>query len=260
MRYDRLNALLEALTERRQMTVEQLSNVLGVSPATIRRDLDHLAHQQLLTRTRGGAVASGVTDLPLRYKTGRHASEKGRIGEVAARLVTPGMVVGMNGGTTTTEVARSLAQRKDLVIDGDEQLVTVVTNAINIAGDLAPRRHVKVVVTGGVARPQSYELIGPLAQQVIDELSLDVMFLGLDGIHANGGATTVHEGEASINRALAARARKVVAVADGSKIGVRSFARICHLSDIDVLITTPDLADVRSLEALCDAGVEVIKT
>ena len=85
---------------------------LDVSQATIRRDFDQLAQQQMITRTRGGAVANGVSyDLPLRYKTAKHSAEKQRIGAAAAALVEPGMVVGLNGGTTTTEVARALAVR-----------------------------------------------------------------------------------------------------------------------------------------------------
>ena len=122
----------------------------------------------MLTRIRGGAVAQGVTyDLPLRYKTERHPSEKQRIAAVAAGLVRPGQVAGLNGGTTTTEVARALATRSDLNSQAPSPAVTVVTNALNIATELAVRQHIKIVTTGGVARPQSYELTGPLATGVL---------------------------------------------------------------------------------------------
>src|SRR5215472_3307308 len=98
--------------QRDRIEVEQTAKELQVSPATIRRDLDHLAGRQLLTRTRGGAVPSNVAyDLPLRHKAARNAMEKQRIGEAAARLVEPGMTVGLNGGTTSTEVSRALATR-----------------------------------------------------------------------------------------------------------------------------------------------------
>src|SRR4051812_11316826 len=163
-RHERLTALLELVAQHGHIEVDELSTQLGVSSATIRRDLDSLAHQQLLTRTRGGAVVNNVAyDLPLRYKTARRASEKARIAAAAAALVDRGMVVGVNGGTTVTEVARVLATRPDLSGPGDGPAITVVTNALNIAHELAVRPHIKIVVTGGVARPQSYELIGPMA-------------------------------------------------------------------------------------------------
>ncbi|MGH3173720.1 MAG: DeoR/GlpR family DNA-binding transcription regulator, partial [Streptosporangiaceae bacterium] len=200
-RYRRWNELLELLASRGQLQVEDAAKALNVSAATIRRDFDELASQQMLTRIRGGAVAEGVNyDLPLRYKTERHPSEKQRIGALAASMVRAGQVAGLNGGTTTTEVARALATRSDLGSAGPSPTVTVVTNALNIATELAIRQHIKIVTTGGVARPQSYELTGPLATGVLEQVTLDVAILGVDGIDAVAGATAHHEGEASINR------------------------------------------------------------
>ena len=118
-RYQRWNALLDLLPGDGELTVAEAAQALGVSEATIRRDLDQLAKQQLVTRTRGGATAGHVSyDLPLRYKTARHAPEKQRIGRAAAALLAPGASVALNGGTTTSEVARALATRPDLQ-DGD---------------------------------------------------------------------------------------------------------------------------------------------
>ena len=111
----RWKELLELLVEHGRLEVEEAAARLGVSPATIRRDFDGLAEQQMLVRTRGGAVVHGVSyELPLRYKTARRASEKQRIAAAVARLVAPGEAVGLTGGTTTTEVARALAVRPDL--------------------------------------------------------------------------------------------------------------------------------------------------
>src|ERR1700726_1528218 len=132
-RYRRWNDLLELLATAGQLQVEE-GAPLNVPAATIRRDFDELASQQMLTRIRGGAVTQGVNyDLPLRYKSERHPSEKQRIGELAASMVRPGQVVGLNGGTTTTEVARALATRSDLSSGAPSPAVTVVTNALNIA-------------------------------------------------------------------------------------------------------------------------------
>jgi DeoR family transcriptional regulator of aga operon len=257
-RYRRWNELLELLAAAGQLQVEEAAKALGVSEATVRRDLDELATQQMLTRIRGGAVAQGVTyDLPLRYKSERHPSEKQRIAAVAAGLVRPGQIAGLNGGTTTTEVARALATRSDLNGQVPPPGLTVVTNALNIATELAVRQHIKIVTTGGVARPQSYELTGPLATGVLEQVTLDVAILGVDGIDAAAGATAHHEGEASINRLMARQAAKVVIAADSSKVGRRAFARICTAGEIDVLVTDTGIAaeDAARLE---DAGVDVV--
>ncbi|MFG1876566.1 DeoR/GlpR family DNA-binding transcription regulator [Sphaerisporangium sp. NPDC049003] len=253
-RYERWNALLELLAQHGRLTVEEAAETLEVSTATIRRDFDELSQQQMLMRTRGGAVAQNVSyDLPLRYKTARHAGEKQRIAEAAAELVAPGAVVGMNGGTTTSEVARTLALRAE-----PGARLTVVTNALNIAAELTVRQNVKLVVTGGVARPQSYELIGPLASGVLEQVTLDIAFLGVDGIDAVAGASAHHEGEAGVNNLLIGRAARVVAVADASKAGRRAFAKICAIDRIDMLITDAGLSDAAA-EAFTEAGVEVVR-
>jgi DeoR family transcriptional regulator of aga operon len=257
-RYRRWNDLLELLATAGQLQVEEAAEALNVSAATIRRDFDELASQQMLTRIRGGAVAQAVNyDLPLRYKSERHPSEKQRIGQLAASLVRAGQVVGLNGGTTTTEVARALATRSDLASGGGTPAITVVTNALNIATELAVRQHIKIVTTGGVARPQSYELTGPLATGILEQVTMDVAILGVDAIDATAGATAHHEGEASINQLMGRQARKLIIVADSSKVGRRAFARICGLADIDVLVTDTQITG-DDLVVLKAAGIDVV--
>ncbi|MFF0548800.1 DeoR/GlpR family DNA-binding transcription regulator [Streptomyces sp. NPDC004311] len=256
-RKERWQTLLDLLVERGALEVEAAAGTLGVSAATVRRDLDLLAEQQLLVRTRGGAVPHGVSyELPLRYRTSRRAAEKGRISEAVAALVTPGEVVGLTGGTTTTEVARALAGRPDLA-QGAPAL-TVVTNALNIAGELVIRPQFKIVLTGGVARPQSYELTGPLAEQVLGQLTVDTAVLGVDGFDPRDGAATRHEDEASVNRLLCERARRVVVAADSGKLGVRAFARICAPEAVDVLVTDTGLPP-EAARRFEESGVEVLR-
>jgi DeoR family transcriptional regulator, aga operon transcriptional repressor len=257
-RYARWNALLELLTDSGRVSVEEAAERLTVSQATIRRDFDQLAQQQMITRTRGGAVANGVSyDLPLRYKTAKHSAEKQRIGTAAASLVEPGMVVGLNGGTTTTEVARALAVRPDLSGNVDDAQLTVVTNALNIANELLVRSRMKIVVTGGVVRPQSFELVGPLGGNILREVTLDVALLGVDALDVTLGAAAHHEGEAAMNSLMVGRARRVVIIADSSKLGGHAFARICPIDRVDTLITdsgaTPEVTS-----AFEQAGVRVI--
>ena len=252
----RWKALLELLVERGRLDVEEAAAKLEVSSATNRRDFDQLAEQQMLVRTRGGAVVHGVSyELPLRYKTARHPSEKQRIAKAVADLVTPGQAVGLTGGTTTTEVARALAVRSDLA--AGSPALTVVTNALNIANELAVRPQFKIVVTGGVARPQSYELIGPLADGVLGQITIDVAVLGVVAFDAAHGAAAHDEAEAAINRLLCERAERVIVAADSSKLGQRAFARICGADEVDTLVTdTAASADeVRRFE---ETGLTVI--
>ncbi|MEE6296212.1 DeoR/GlpR family DNA-binding transcription regulator [Georgenia wangjunii] len=256
-RHERLTALLQLVVERDNVHIGDIMRELGISAATARRDLDHLAQQQLITRTRGGASTSPTSsDLPLRYKTARQADEKRRIAKAAADMVLAGEVVGLNGGTTTTEVARELVMRQDLHAGDVSAQVVVVTNAVNIANELAVRQHVRVVLTGGVVRAMSYELTGPLARGILDEISIGVLFLGVNAFDPESGAFAHHEGEAAINAALVANARRVVVVADHTKVGTTAFAKICETTAIDALITDEGAAP-EVLERMRAAGVAV---
>ncbi|MFJ3234967.1 DeoR/GlpR family DNA-binding transcription regulator [Streptomyces sp. NPDC086787] len=255
-RDDRWQALLELLAGRGRLEVEEAAAELSVSAATIRRDFDRLAEQRMLVRTRGGAVAHGVSyELPLRYKTARRASEKQRIAQAVAELVSPGEAVGLTGGTTTTEVARALAVRGDLA--SGSPALTVVTNALNIAGELAVRPQFKIVVTGGVARPQSFELVGPLADGVLAQLTVDVTVLGVVAFDVMHGAAAHDEAEAAVNRVLCERARRVVVAADSSKLGQRAFARICAAEVVNTLVTD-SAADPDTVRRFEEAGVRVV--
>jgi DeoR family transcriptional regulator, aga operon transcriptional repressor len=258
-RYERWNALLDLVAAHGHLNVAGAAQALGVSEATIRRDLDQLAEQRMLTRTRGGAISSSqlTYDLPLLYKTARNAPEKQLIGQAAAALITPGSTVALNGGTTTLEVARALVSRGEPRDGQSGGVITVVTNALSIAGELAVRPQVKLVVTGGVARPESHELIGPLATYVLNDLTFDWAILGVDAVDAVAGATAHHEGEASINRLMTQRAQRVAIVADSSKLGTRAFARVCGTDKIDVVVTDAD-AGHPAAAALAGHGVRVI--
>ena len=243
---ERLGVILEELSARGSVGVADLCGRLGVSAATVRRDLEQLEEQHLLTRTHGGAVAQMVSyELPLRYKSARRQEQKRRIGQEAASRVHDGAVIGLTGGTTTTEVAREIVDRQ----------LTVVTNALNIASELAIRPNIKLVLTGGVARPESYELVGPLAEGTLADIHLDIAFIGADGVTAADGLTTHHEIEAHTDRALMERAPHVVVVADGSKLGRIAFARICPISAVHELVTDRE-ADPDELRALREAGLE----
>ncbi|WP_309104518.1 DeoR/GlpR family DNA-binding transcription regulator [Microbacterium sp.] len=250
----RLNAILDLLAAAGEVTVEELVERFGSSQATTRRDLDSLAEQRLLTRTHGGAVAQTVAyELPIRYKSHLRTQEKGSIAQAAAAMVAPGTVVGLSGGTTTTAIAAALAARDDLA----ESRITVVTNAVNIAAQLATRPDIKVVVTGGVIHSRSYELVGPFVEQLLRGVRLDIAFIGVNGMDAEAGASTHDEREAAVNRIMAERARRAVIVTDSSKLGSVAFAAVGGVEQFSTVITDSG-ADAEAVAALRTAGYEVI--
>jgi DeoR family transcriptional regulator, aga operon transcriptional repressor len=253
-RYARLNALLDEMAAHGHLDVEQMAHRLEVSASTVRRDLNQLTEQQLVTRTRGGAVAAGVSyDLPLRYKASRQQPEQVRIGQAAARLIHPGDIVGLNGGATTTEVARALAARGPAGAAGE---ITVVTNAVNIAGELIVRRNVKLLLTGGLAKPQSFELIGPFAADMLSQLDLDVAVIGVAALDPDYGVKALDPEQAQITKLMVARARRTVVVSDSGKLHARGLARICDWAQVQVLITDAGAAE-SDLDRIRTHGVEV---
>lgn len=243
---ERVRTLIDLLRDEEYASVNDLSTKLGVSVATVRRDLQEFAAQGFLTRTHGGALFSGESyEVPVRYRRSERMEDKRRIGAAAAAEVSDSLVVGITGGTTTTEIARRLPSRLSL---------TVVTNALNIATSLALRPKVRLVDTGGIARSASFELVGPIAESTISRYHLDLLFLGVDGIDVSMGCTTHDDGEAHVNAAMVENADRVVVVADSSKIGRRAFARICELRDVSLLITDI-FANPSTLVSLEEAGI-----
>lgn len=252
-RAERLSALLELLVADGKIDVETSAEHFSVSAATIRRDLDYLADQQLLSRTHGGAVPNTTSyDLPLRYKAVDHGEAKARIAQRAVEMLWPGCTVSLNGGTTTVEVARAIAGSVSL-----HHGVTVVTNAINIATELTVRPFIKIMVCGGVARPQSYELVGAMASETLSQLTPDICFLGATGLDPVAGITTYDEAEAAINRVMVQQAKRTVVVIDSSKLGTVGFSRICHVHEVDAVLTDSDAAPTM-IKTLRASGVELV--
>ncbi|MFI6348593.1 DeoR/GlpR family DNA-binding transcription regulator [Streptomyces sp. NPDC050560] len=240
--------ILEHVSERGSADVNELSRLLQVSGATVRRDLQYLDELNLLRRTHGGAaVGSFSLEVPVQHRAERRKPEKRAIARAAADLVPDGAVVGMTGGTTCTEIARVLAERGP---------ITIVTNAVNIAAELVMHRDVTLVVVGGNARPESYELVGPIAEKTLADYHTDMTFLGVDGISASHGCTTHDQLEAATDRAFAASSSSTVVVADHSKIGRVTFARICPLTGVRDLVTD-GASPEPELAAISAAGVRV---
>lgn len=249
-RSQRMAAILDAVAERGEVSLASLAELFGTSPATMRRDLTVLADQGLLVRTHGGAKMGGsLAEIPVALRDTRFQDAKRRIArEAAARIPRERHAVAMSGGTTTAGVARELTSHTDL---------TIVTNSLSIAGLVAVHPRLRVVMTGGILRPQSLELVGVLAEGAFTAVNVGTAILGADGISASAGVTTHDETEARTNHAMVAKAQRTIVVADGSKIGRAALARMADMSEVDLLISD-DSADPDELARIRAAGVEVV--
>ena len=248
---ERRDAILRALLPSGAATVGDLADALGVSEMTIRRDLGILAGQQLVEKVHGGAVLSqrGATEPHFATKRGINAAAKAAIAETAAAVVSGGMTVALSAGTTTWQVARRLR-------GGVARDLTFVTNSLNVAGALEANGWHSIVVSGGSFRTPSDALVGPFANQTLRQLNTDLLLLGVHSIDARAGLTTPNIAEAETNRVLVAGARRVVVVADSSKLGQVSLATFASCDDVDELVTDTG-ADQATLDALAATGLRV---
>ena len=248
-RSERMVAILDQLSERGQLQLQELARTLEASPATIRRDVAALAERGLLVRTHGGArPVARSSELPLALRDGQQRDAKRAIAAVVASLLPQGKhAIALTGGTTTAEVLRALHHRHDL---------TIITNSVGLALEAAQQGQSRVLITGGILRSTSLELVGSLAEATFRQINVGTAIVGCDGISAQGGLTTHDEIEAHTNHTMVERAQRVVAVADGSKVGRVMLARLAELDQVGVLVTDSS-ADPQELERIRQAGVDV---
>jgi Transcriptional regulators of sugar metabolism len=190
--------------------------------------------------------AGALLDPTVREKEKLHRKQKTQIALAASRLVEEGQSVLLDSGTTTMAIARALK--------GMAQL-TVITNALNIAAELAGT-HIDVILTGGMLRKNSFSLVGPLAERTLRQLSADVLFLGVDGFDTKAGLFTPNLLESEVNRAMVEISRRTIAVCDSSKFGRRSLCNIMPVTMVHEVITDKQIPKA-DLSALKDAGIEV---
>jgi DeoR family transcriptional regulator of aga operon len=242
--------ILKALTEQGSVQVNELVKQLGVSAVTIRSDLSKLESQGLAIRSHGGAMPARTppTEHTVPQKDAINHDQKERIGALAASMVKPGDNVIIDSGTTTISLARHLR---------DAQNVTVMTNGLNIAWELADAPGVDLILTGGLLRKQSLSIQGLQAEACLQAYSFDKLFLGVDGFDLQFGVTTHHEAEASLNHKMVERARKIIVLADASKFGCVSLHRIVQLDRVHTVITDAGISR-EYREGLLNAGIELL--
>ncbi len=251
---DRKQRILLDLARNGRLSAERISAELGISIATVRRDLNELESEGRLRRTHGGAIPleplnyeAFKHDSSFQEQIGQHADEKRQIASVAAELVRESDTIAMTPGTTTTQIVRSLPLKAGL---------TVVTNTINVPMELSNRSDISVLVIGGFLRGGWFSLVGPSALQQIAHLIVNLVFIGVNGIDTKWGLTCFNPDEAAFNRALIGRAQRRVVVADRSKLGVTATYEFWPIDQIDMLITDGG-ADDEQIAPFMARGIEV---
>lgn len=235
------------------MQIDDLVDTIGVSAVTIRHDLAQLEKSHMLRRVRGGAIAAfpGRHDGADSLSVPTRSKEKERIVIAAAELIRDGETVFMSSGSTADLLAARIpAEIKDLVI---------VTNSINVARILAGHAGVTVIVTGGTLRPKSNSLVAPLGDVLLREINADLALLSASGVHETRGFTNSSWAEAEVTKAMVRAAKRVVFMADYTKINHIASARIVELGRADTLITNK-AAPAEFLKAARQKGLKIVTT
>ncbi len=248
-RSQRLVRLLTLLRENGHTSLSELAAELGASQATIRRDVAELAAQGLIIRTHGGALArDDRQELPLELRDNRNHQAKRAIGEAISREIPPGKhTIGLTGGSTTAQVLTALGNRDDL---------TIITNSVSVGLTAVRQNQSRVLIAGGVLRPSSLETVGQLTESTLKVVNVQIAIVGADGVSARGGITTHDEIEARTNHTLVNNAEKVIVVADASKLGRVTSAKLADLGEVDLVVTNEN-ASPAEVAALREAGVTV---
>jgi DeoR family transcriptional regulator of aga operon len=254
---DRGDRIMRALLRAGDITVEELVKQVGTSAPSIRRDLTRLEKRGLVLRTHGGAtLVEPLLYEPFRHDTSfqarelRSADQKRRIGLAAAEMIHEKQTVGLTAGTTTTQIGRSLRHRRG---------IHVVTNALNIGMELCNQPAIRTTLTGGtLAWAWTFALAGQAALNTLNDVYLDMVFVGVTGFDLERGATTLEVEEATVTRAMIRQAKQVIVVADSTKVGTVSPALICAASSVQILVTDTDLPQ-EMCDAITMAGIQVIR-
>lgn len=252
--------LIAALvTDRGRVTVADLAARFNITPETVRRDLDTLETARQLRRVHGGAVALdrlSMSEPSLEERQTQHFDEKSRIAAAALAMIpaSPTGSVFLDAGTTTERLADGLAAWTPQA-PGDQLLV--ITNAVPIAFKLSANDEIQLHILGGRVRGLTRAVVGADTTEQLDALRPDIAFVGTNGVDADFGLSTPDTAEAAVKKAIVRSARRIVALADSSKLGEKTLVRFAALGDIDTLITdAPPSAELAA--ALAAADVEVV--
>jgi len=236
--------ILSRLHRQGYVSARQLAEDYQVNPSTIRRDLDTMAQLGMIERSHGGAtLPAEPAEIPYDVKIEKNVAQKRAIAHAVAEIVPHGASLLIDSGSTTLEVARALRSHREM---------TVVTNDIRVAAEIANQGDVRLIVLGGEALPSVYTLASERAVHLIEELNVDYAVMGADAVDPRG-ITNTNSNEVSMKRAMMRAAERVLVVADSSKFGQSALVRVAGLEDVDLIVTDDGLAEAST----ADYSVEI---
>jgi len=248
---ERKSKILDSLNKYGKVKVCDLSQRYEVSEVTIRRDLQELEEDELIKRVHGGAILNDNTKFEPTFseKVDKFYDEKESVGKFAASLIVNGDTIALDAGTTTLSIAKNILAKN----------ITVLTNSLDIAYELAKKRDVEVIVTGGTLRWETRAMVGPVADNTLKNFKVDKAFIGTNGLCIINGLTTPNINEANTKREMIKIAKQTIVVCDHTKFGIVSFSKIVDLDSVDIIITDNQLEN-ELLEKFEEKGVKIIKT
>ena len=247
----RHSEIMQLAKEHGRVLVDDLAAQFGVTPQTIRKDLNDLCEQRLLSRIHGGALfPSGIVNVEYEARRKIASDEKDAIGLAAARLIPDNASLFINIGTTTEAVSKALLDHDGLM---------VITNNINVANRMRAYPTIEVVIAGGVVRGSDGGIVGEAAVDFIKQFKVDYAVIGASAIDHDGALLDFDFREVKVAQAIIANARHVVLVADSTKFERTAPVRIGHLSQVDTFIT--DRCDLPGIKDICrEAEVDLVQT
>lgn len=230
---ERKSKILNSLNRHGKVKVSDLSQEYEVSEVTIRRDLQELEEEELIKRVHGGAVLNDNIKFEPTFseKIDKFYDEKESIGKLAASMIVDGDTIALDAGTTTLSIARHITARN----------ITVLTNSVDIAYELAKKQEVEVIVTGGTLRWETRAMVGPVADNTLKNFRVDKAFIGTNAICITNGLSTPNIIEANTKREIIKIAKQTIVVCDHTKFSTVSFAKIVELDSVDIIITDNQL-------------------
>jgi DeoR family transcriptional regulator, glycerol-3-phosphate regulon repressor len=247
----RHSEIIQMAKDQGRVLVEDLATHFGVTPQTIRKDLNDLCDQRLLSRIHGGALfPSGIANVEYEARRKIAASEKEAIGRAAARIIPDNASLFINIGTTTEEVSKALLDHDGLM---------VITNNINVANRMRVYPGIEVVIAGGVVRGSDGGVVGEAAVDFIKQFKVDYAVIGASAIDHDGALLDFDFREVKVAQAIIANARHVILVSDATKFERTAPVRIGHLSQVNTFIT--DRCELSTIRMICEQSeVELVET
>lgn len=231
----RQQSVLKYINEKEYASIKELAKEIGVSEATIRRDLDEMSQKEVLERVHGGAIKlTGTSHEPLQIeKIGHMAEEKKRIAQYASSLVKPGNSIFLDSGTTTLFVAEAIKDIRNL---------TIITDNMDIAYNVQFDPSSSVILTGGMIRRDYSVVVGEITEYVVSKFKVDISFVACDAADPDKGLYNVNYLEIGVKKAILNCGRKTVLVADHTKFNNCSLALIAPFDNVDCVITDADVS------------------